>query len=188
MYVQLNNVTFADTATQFRLISGKTYGESYIVSNSDTVEFYFTKNCPSLLGKPVPKVPVSVRGIVDQYTSATPANTGYELVPLDSSAIISTPTAVDSKGTIIYSYNLYQNYPNPFNPSTIISFSVPSAQKIELTVYDLLGRKVATLYNSIAPAGITNVNFRADNLASGIYIYSIKTNTATFSKKLMLLK
>jgi hypothetical protein len=188
MLVQINNVTFADTASQFRLISGSTYGRSFIVNNGDTVEFFFTKNCPSLLGKPIPKVPVSVKGIVDQYTSSTPANNGYEFVPLDSSAIITTITAIASNVTKVYTYNLYQNYPNPFNPSTIISFSVPSEQRVELTVYDILGRKIATLFNSVAKAGITSVNFKADNLASGIYIYSIRTNDAEFSKKLMLLK
>jgi hypothetical protein len=188
MYVQINNVTFADTAKQFSLISGKTYGETYIVSNADTVEMYFTKNCPSLLGKPIPKVPVNVKGIVDQYTSASPANGGWEIVPLDSSAIITTVTAVDSKVTQEYSLDLYQNYPNPFNPSTIISFSVPSAQRVELIVYDILGRKVSTLFNSVAPAGVTSVNFKADNLASGMYIYTVKTNTSSLSKKLLLLK
>ena len=88
MLVQLNNVTFADTATQFRLLSGKSYGQSYIVNNTDTVEFYFTKNCPSLLGKPMPKGLANVIGIVQQYKSSSPYSSGYEIVPLDSSAII----------------------------------------------------------------------------------------------------
>jgi len=187
MYVQINSVTFADTATAFALISGKTYGRSYIVDGSDTVEFYFTKNCVSLLGKPVPKTSVNVVGIVSQYTTSSQANDGYELVALDSSAI-RTITAVNTKKNKDFNYNLYQNYPNPFNPSTIINFELPSSQKVELSVYDLMGRKIATLYNSVAPAGVTSVNFKANNLASGVYIYSIKTNTTEISKKLILMK
>ena len=89
MLVQLNNVTFADTATQFRLLSGKSYGQSYIVNNTDTVEFYFTKNCPSLLGKPMPKGLANVIGIVQQYQSSSPYSSGYEIVPLDSSSVYS---------------------------------------------------------------------------------------------------
>lgn len=192
MFVQINNVTFIDTETTFYLnkVSAKTgipYGKYQFVNGNDTLGFYFTSNCPTLIGKPCPKTPVNVVGILSQSCSNAPYNIGYEIVPLDYNAI-QTITAVDSKVSKDYSYNLYQNYPNPFNPSTTISFSVPFSQKVELLVYDLMGRKVTTLFNSIAHAGITNVNFKADNLASGVYIYTIKTNSGIISKKLLLLK
>ena len=191
MLVQFNNVTFPDTETTFYLnrtsSKGTPYGKYYFIDGTDTVTFYFTKNCTSLLGKPVPKVSVNVVGILSQSWSTAPYNDGYELVPIDSSAI-RTITAVNTKINKDYSYNLYQNYPNPFNPTTTISFSVPFSEKVELSVYDLLGRKVATLYNDIAPAGITRVDFKANNLASGIYIYTIKTKNGIISKKLELLK
>jgi hypothetical protein len=191
MLVQINNVTFIDTESTFYLnkLSSKQipYGKYRFVNGSDTLVFYFTSNCPTIVGVPLPKTPVNVVGILSQSCSAAPFNTGYEIIPLDSSAIMNI-TAVESKVNKDYSYNLYQNYPNPFNPSTTISFSVPFSQKVELIVYDLMGRKVTTLFNSVAHAGITNVNFKADNLASGVYIYTIKTNNGMISKKLVLLK
>lgn len=191
MFVQINNVTFIDTESTFYLnkTSSKSipYGKYRFVNGNDTLVFYFTSNCPTIVGVPVPKTPVNVVGILSQSCSAAPYNTGYEIIPLDSSAIMNI-TAVESKVNKEYSYSLYQNYPNPFNPSTTISFSVPFSQKVELIVYDLMGRKVTTLFNSVAHAGITNVNFKADNLASGVYIYTIKTNNGIISKKLVLLK
>jgi Secretion system C-terminal sorting domain/Family of unknown function (DUF5689) len=188
MLVQINNVTFIDTAKTFNLLPPyNDTGYSYLTDGTDTVEFYFTVNCSGLVGKPIPSGKVSVVGIAEQYDKTAPYNSGYEIVPLDSSAIMTT-TAIKTLSTKNYSYKLFQNYPNPFNPSTTISFSVPFSQKVVLSVYDVMGRKVATLFNAVASSGVTNVNFKADNLASGIYFYTIKTNSVTISKKLMLLK
>ena len=186
MLVTVKNVTFADTATTFSL-NGKTGWSYHITDGKDTVQFRIVKNSPYYIDKTIPKTPVNITGVVSQYCSTAPYNTGYEIFPVDSLSI-STVTAVDSKTEKIHSYNLYQNYPNPFNPTTTISFAVPSSQKVELAVYNIMGQKVKTLYNGVAPAGITIVNFKADNLASGVYIYNIKTSSMTLSKKLMLMK
>ncbi len=87
-----------------------------------------------------------------------------------------------------FSYTLYQNYPNPFNPVTTIRFEIPVDQHVELVVYDMLGQEVKRLFDGVAPAGIITVDFTADNLASGMYIYRLKTDNFIESKKLMLLK
>jgi len=190
MYVQINGVTFADTGNGYDTFNlhTSTSGWNYHITNgTDTLIFRIVKTNTSLIGKPVPRGPVSIVGIIQQYKSTAPYNSGYEIFPLDSSSILISVNVEENQNKN-YSYNLFQNYPNPFNPSTTISFSVPFAQKVELTVYDIMGRKVATLFNSVAHAGITNVNFNAAKLASGVYIYSIKTNTKTMTKKLMLLK
>jgi phosphatidylserine/phosphatidylglycerophosphate/cardiolipin synthase-like enzyme len=86
------------------------------------------------------------------------------------------------------SFKLYQNYPNPFNPVTTIRFEVTRAQNIELKIFDILGREVKTLFKGTTPAGIMTVDFNADGFSSGIYIYRIKGDGFTASKKLMLLK
>ncbi|MBO6523515.1 MAG: T9SS type A sorting domain-containing protein [Balneolaceae bacterium] len=84
---------------------------------------------------------------------------------------------------------LSQNYPNPFNPSTTISFGVPASSRVELLVYDVLGRKVATLIdNELKAAGIYSVRFDASSLSSGMYIYQLKTDHQIITKKLMLIK
>ncbi len=105
------------------------------------------------------------------------------------------PTSVDNKSSKDFKFTLYQNYPNPFNPTTTIRFELTHSQKVELSVYDVLGRKVASLYDGFANAGVHSIDFNAENLsggrrglASGIYIYRLKTDNYSISKKLILLK
>jgi hypothetical protein len=85
-------------------------------------------------------------------------------------------------------YDLSQNYPNPFNPSTTIKYQIPNAGNVTLKVYDILGREVTTLVDEFKNEGRYEVNFNASKLASGVYIYSIKSNDFTASKKLLFLK
>lgn len=85
-------------------------------------------------------------------------------------------------------YYLAQNFPNPFNPSTQISYFVPDAGLVNLSVYNLIGQKVAELVNENQKAGTYTVNFNASNLSSGLYIYSLTANGKTLTKKMTLLK
>lgn len=85
-------------------------------------------------------------------------------------------------------YALEQNYPNPFNPSTVISFSLPKAGDVKLTIYDLTGRVVTELVNGNLEAGIHKINFNAENIASGVYFYAIKAGDFTATKKMLLVK
>ena len=109
----------------------------------------------------------------------------YEAGGSDSISII---TSVYDEFEVPTHFSLLQNYPNPFNPVTSIRFQVPYSQKAELKVYDVLGREVKELYNDIAPAGIITIEFNASDLASGVYIYRLKTENFVDSKKLILLK
>jgi|DeeseametaMP1139_FD_contig_21_854510_length_3669_multi_12_in_0_out_0_1 N-acetylmuramoyl-L-alanine amidase len=83
---------------------------------------------------------------------------------------------------------LNQNYPNPFNPSTNITFGLPQHSKVDITVYDMLGRKVATVFAGTKPQGFHSVQFDASNLSSGIYIYQLRTDFGVISKQMTLLK
>ena len=85
-------------------------------------------------------------------------------------------------------YFLGQNFPNPFNPVTNISFSVPFPGRTELSIYNILGSRVASLVDEYRPAGTYEVKFNASGLSSGIYIYKLKSGFFTRSKKLTLLK
>lgn len=85
-------------------------------------------------------------------------------------------------------FNLEQNYPNPFNPSTMISYSIPSSQKVTLKVYDELGREVVTLVNSEQAAGNYNVSFNATGFASGVYFYRLQAGSFIQMKKMILMK
>ena len=88
--------------------------------------------------------------------------------------------------------HLYQNYPNPFNPVTRIKYTIPERSNVSLTVYDILGRRVATLINQQQNAGRYEVNFNPSlinvGLSSGIYFYTLKTDAALITKKLIYLK
>ncbi|MDP4117505.1 MAG: T9SS type A sorting domain-containing protein, partial [Bacteroidota bacterium] len=85
-------------------------------------------------------------------------------------------------------FGLNQNYPNPFNPSTIISYQLPKQSHVEVSIYNSLGQKVATLVNDVKEAGYYNVNFNASNLSSGVYFYQIKAGDFNVTKKMMLMK
>lgn len=83
---------------------------------------------------------------------------------------------------------LRQNHPNPFNPSTIIQYELSKAENVEVLVFDLLGKKVATLVNTRQQAGIYRVQFEASNLASGVYLYQLKTDSFIQTQKMILMK
>jgi hypothetical protein len=87
-------------------------------------------------------------------------------------------------------FELNQNYPNPFNPTTTINFSVRAPQKVELKVYDLLGKEIATLINDFKPAGVYTYNFNAADykLTSGVYFYKLSAGGFTSIKKMVLMK
>ena len=83
---------------------------------------------------------------------------------------------------------LNQNYPNPFNPSTTISYGLPSAMKVSMVVYNLLGQEVMTLVNEMQNAGMHDLTFDASRLSSGIYFYRMTAANTVSTKKMILLK
>lgn len=85
-------------------------------------------------------------------------------------------------------FELYNNYPNPFNPTTTIRFALPLEGPVKLSVYDILGRKVADLINENLPADFHEITWNAQNLASGVYIYRLVTQDGVFTKKMSLIK
>jgi len=85
-------------------------------------------------------------------------------------------------------FTLLQNYPNPFNPSTKIEFNIPKSGMVNLTIYDVLGREVATLVNKQMVSGYHSFEFDGSNLSSGVYFYKLKSGSFLDIKKMMLLK
>lgn len=88
---------------------------------------------------------------------------------------------------------LYANIPNPFNPNTIIRYSIPSNSNITLDVFDLRGRKVATLVNEMKEHGVHSVTWNGRNqhgipVSSGLYIYRLISDQNVLSRRMLLIK
>jgi hypothetical protein len=85
-------------------------------------------------------------------------------------------------------YKLSQNYPNPFNPTTNINFSISKAGFVNIKVFDILGREVATMVSQEMNPGNYNYRFDAKNLASGLYFYKLEVNGFSEVKKMTVVK
>ncbi|NIT60094.1 MAG: T9SS type A sorting domain-containing protein, partial [Aliifodinibius sp.] len=85
-------------------------------------------------------------------------------------------------------FRLFQNYPNPFNPTTCIGFAIPKTTKVELSIYDMLGRKVATPMDKWLPAGRHEVEWNAASYSSGIYFYELTAGKYRAVQRMLLIK
>ncbi|MBN2088311.1 T9SS type A sorting domain-containing protein [candidate division KSB1 bacterium] len=85
-------------------------------------------------------------------------------------------------------YQLSQNYPNPFNPTSVISYALPEGGHVRISIYNILGKKVADLVDEIQPAGYHQVEIDARNYASGIYYYMMKAKGFSAIKKMAIVK
>ncbi len=118
-------------------------------------------------------------------SKVAPGNYVYRLDQVDLNGKNNYSKEVNVKINPPLIFSLEQNYPNPFNPSTVIEYSTAKAGFVNLSVYSLLGQKVAELMNGNMDAGTHNVVFNASNLPSGMYIYEIRTNSFTAAKKMI---
>jgi len=107
----------------------------------------------------------------------------YLYVANSSSLIILrfSPTGIEQVAEIPNAFSLSPNYPNPFNANTTIRYNLPYAADVTLDIYDILGRKVQTLFNDFQPAGQHAMIWKAKDLSSGVYFYKI--TAGEFSKK-----
>jgi len=98
-----------------------------------------------------------------------------------------------SEALIPEAFALHQNYPNPFNPITTLRYDLPENSFVNITVYDLLGKKVKTLVNTTQNAGFKSVIWNATNnqgnpVSAGVYLYKIQAGEFVQTKKMVLLK
>ena len=112
---------------------------------------------------------------------------GAGLIPL------STPSIAYVSETVPKRFDLGQNYPNPFNPSTTIRFDLPQPVHVQLKIYDVTGRLVATPVNEPRQAGVHSVVWNRTNrsggpVASGVYFYRIQAGSFIMTRKMVLLK
>jgi subtilisin family serine protease len=172
----------------------------FVVSNAavkkDSVLLYYSTNGGATFATPLP---MTLAVIVDSstnsglYTAIIPKQSAGTAVKFYVFAVDTTNksriTKVEGRPSVPTTFELYQNYPNPFNPSTIIQYTLDRPNHTTLKVYDLLGREVATLVDEYQTAGLKPpVHFDASRLASGVYLYRLKSGEFSAVKKLVLLK
>ena len=124
--------------------------------------------------------------IVRMYEEGNPTNYVQDTFKVQIGNI-----GIKNISSIANDYELKQNYPNPFNPSTIITFSIPKNENVNLIVYDVLGNEVAGLLkNETLNTGSYRYEFNADkyNLSSGVYFYKLTTTDFSKMKKMMFVK
>jgi uncharacterized lipoprotein YddW (UPF0748 family) len=142
---------------------------------------------------------IDVTGLTT-YTDIAPVSTDkywYFITAVTRNNVESTPTSVIEGGIVVSNENesvlpsrlsLNQNYPNPFNPTTTISFNLPETGDVTLTIYDLLGRKIANLIDGRLLSGEHSFNFDGSGLSSGVYIYKLQLGNESLTRKMLLLK
>jgi len=124
-----------------------------------------------------------------KYSTSSPAYTGADNgLPVGATTWWGIVLDVQKTDVIPTTFSLEQNYPNPFNPATKISYNLPKSSQVKLEVFDILGRKVATLVDQFQQVGQYKVDFVASKLSSGVYIYQLSTQDQMMTKKMMLLK
>ncbi len=112
----------------------------------------------------------------------------YRLKQIDIDGKFEYSPEVEVNFEVPIEFELSPNYPNPFNPNTTIRFSLPEAAQVKLVVYDMLGQQVAELLREKKDAGFYNVNFNAENLTSGMYVYKLTAGEKVQTKKMLLIK
>lgn len=123
------------------------------------------------------------------WKSGAIGNTSLVTNPGDPNSHPATTSVEQTNGSQLPNqFVLEQNYPNPFNPSTVINFSIAQQSNVSLTIYNSLGQFVEELINENLSAGNYNVQWRAVNLSSGVYYYTLSAPNFRESKKMILVK
>ena len=154
-------------------------------------------------------LPMAVSGVTDSpsflYTNFSDSGLGWApfdavtsggasifdgyVVPIRATVdLLAGATDAEELDTLPRTLVLEQNYPNPFNPTTQIRFQLPTSSQVQVQVFDLLGRNVATLVDGPLTAGAHEVSFDASNLTSGLYLYTITTADQRLTRTMTLIK
>ena len=133
-----------------------------------------------------------INGVDDGHSRVSNRNPSYYRGPQDPNNpwyhvgfrvarnVASPATGVNEGSSAVPSgYILYQNYPNPFNPSTNLEFRIASRGQVNLSVFDVLGRRIATLVDEVRPAGAYTLRWDASSFPSGIYFCRLQAGDAS---------
>jgi fibronectin type 3 domain-containing protein len=177
-----NSINLIEFAWE-EIITGK-YVSYNIYRSEDGVDFHNTDTTPSSSYSDT----TVFSGRMYYYYVTTLFNQ-WESNPSDTvNALVEAITAVAIIDKLPSAYQLKQNFPNPFNPSTKINYQLPMTSNVELTVYNLVGQKVATLVSERQEAGYYLVEWDATRFSSGVYFYRIQANDFSNVRKMILVR
>ncbi len=165
------------------LIDGDTDVELSVNGSSQTMET-LAGDDSTVVSFDFTNIPLSL-GANEIQISASSGGVAVDFIDFFSVGTLSVSNENEDK---VKGFELSQNYPNPFNPSTNINFTLPVASNVQLTVFNLLGQKVATLVSERRTAGNHTVRFDARSLSSGIYFYQLQAGDFTLQRKMTLIK
>ncbi len=131
-------------------------------------------------------VKVSQSGML--ILSSTSVTASNRIIIIHTDELPPSPPELQTKNEKPETFSLSQNYPNPFNPLTVIRYQLSERSHVQVKIYDLLGREVATLVNENLQSGMYSIQWDASNTPSGVYYYKLQTEKFTETRKLLLTK
>ncbi len=129
----------------------------------------------------------TIEGGKTYFYMYTAVSTDFKESKFSAPVSVTAVTGLGSQSSLPKKFALKQNYPNPFNPSTIIAYALPRACHVKLEIFDILGRKIATLIDKNQAAGRYKIRWQARNVSSGIYFYRIHAGQFSKMRKMILL-
>jgi plastocyanin len=195
-------ISNAGFATNYIIKFGGSFGTNYSPSElsvavGDTITWQGTFSNHPLSSTSVPQGAASFHngnGTIFSYPVQVPGNYNYECDIHGPSGMTGSFTAnvsaVNEKDLLHQPevFRLNQNFPNPFNPNTIITFELPVTNRVDLSIYNLLGQKVITLVSGIRSNGIHQVEWDASNFSSGVYFYRLVAGEYTQVRQMLFIK
>ena len=167
--------------------------EGLTLSAGASLQRFMTQTVPA----GAPSGAYNYNGMVGQYPGLIYSQDGFTFEKLGADGYLAGiedwrlsgwDEPLSMENTLPQSYSLAQNYPNPFNAQTTFNFTLPREGKVEFTIYNVMGQKVASLLNDHMPPGHHSVKWSADNITSGVYFYKLQTEGFVSIKKCIVLK
>jgi len=199
-YIDVTNITQADqTVFLVRTINNLPADWTSSLCFDSCLPYWIDSATTSPEYGSTPLTPGETREIAVHVFSQINYGTGYvqiqagtlrnpnTRITVDLTAIVN-PVSVEGEKTLVTDYYLAQNYPNPFNPSTQINYGLKKSGNVEISVYNILGNKIATLFDGFKSAGKHTALLNASNLSSGVYFYKIVTGEFVQTRKMILEK
>ncbi|WP_456441502.1 T9SS type A sorting domain-containing protein [Caldithrix abyssi] len=184
--VHLKNAHIQDLGQYHQQISTQgVYPNVYVTEatlKSDT-SFYF-KVCEGQWNIPAPYVGNGYVPEEPQAQVTVTEDSSYYYVEF----VYRLDTGIEERKITPEEFYVKPNYPNPFNPRTTIEFGLPQNEHVTVTIYNLNGQKISNLFAGHLPAGIHRIQWNAQNFASGIYFFQVKTEKRNVIKRMLLIK